>query len=125
MCHAPLSSQNHALTGLLTGCTFLRMEMALLTATDHQAAVGERLRAAIDACGLRYIQAAEIMGVTKNHLGNWMRGDSPVRVYELYRLCRVTGVTADWVLLGDPSGLPQRLAARLIQPEPSREPAGA
>jgi transcriptional regulator with XRE-family HTH domain len=99
------------------------MEMALLTATDHQTAAGERLRAAIKACGLRYIQAAEIMGVTKNHLGNWMRGDGPIRVYELYRFCRVTGVTADWVLLGDPSGLPQRLAGQLIQPALSQEPA--
>jgi transcriptional regulator with XRE-family HTH domain len=99
------------------------MEMALLTVSDHQAEVGRRLRQAIAAAGLKQVQAAEVMGVTKNHLGNWLRGESPIRAYELYRLCRVTGITADWVLLGDPSGLPQRLARALFAPALSPTPA--
>lgn len=99
------------------------MEMTLLAIIDHQHEAGRRLRAVIDAADLSYVEAAEIMGMSKSNLGNWMRGDSSIGAYQLYRLCRVTGATADWVLLGDPSGLPQRLARRLMQPELSPQQA--
>jgi len=62
------------------------------------------------------------MGVTKNHLGNWMRGDAYPRHYEVYRLCRVTGLTTDYLYLGDPSGLPKRLLDKLVAPEEAQEP---
>ena len=99
------------------------MEMAFLSTTDHQAEAGRRLRAAIDALGIKYVEAAALMGISKNMLNNWMAGSAPVRAYELYRLCRATGVTADWVLLNDPSGLPQRIAQRLRTAEAAPQPA--
>lgn len=98
-----------------------RMEMHLLAITDHQVEAGRRLRQIIDAAKLTYVKAADIMGISKSNLGNWMRGDAPIQSYPLYRLCRVTGATADWVLLADPSGLPQRLMQPLNQQEPSRQ----
>jgi transcriptional regulator with XRE-family HTH domain len=96
------------------------MEIALMTALDHRRAAGDRLRRGILAAGLRYVQAAEVMDLSKSHLGNMMRGEGPIDAYKLYRLCRITGLTADWVLLDDPSGLPQRIATRLLKP--AREP---
>ncbi len=82
--------------------------------TAYRKAVGLRLRQAIDALDLSYAQAATMMGVTRNHLGNWMRGTAYPQHYALYRFCRATGVTVDYVLLGDPSGLPKRIADVLL-----------
>jgi transcriptional regulator with XRE-family HTH domain len=99
------------------------MLRAVLPLGDFMKDAGLRLRAAIEAAGLKQVEAAEIMGLSKSNLGNWLRGEAPIKGYELYRLCRVTGITADYVLLDDPSGLPARIAERLRQPE--REPARA
>ena len=103
------------------------MEQLILTETDHRIACGFRLRQIIDALGISYVQAADEMGVKKNHLGNWMRGTAYPRHYELYKFCRIRGVTTDWVFLGDPSGLPERVAQPLLKlaqgPEDRAEPA--
>lgn len=99
------------------------MQFAILPETEYHRQCGARLRQAIDACQMKQVEAARIMGVTKNHLGNWLRGDAPIRLYHLYRFCRISGVTADWVLLGDPSGLPTRISQQLLSAEPAPEPA--
>lgn len=101
------------------------MEQAVLSKADHTKAVGVRLRQLIDALGLSYVDAANDMGVTKNHLGNWMRGAAYPLHYSLYRFCRIRGVNTDWVYLGDPSGLPHRVAAALLQPAPKQEDRSA
>ena len=93
------------------------MEQLILTQSDHMAAVGSRLRRLIAALGIKQVEAAADMGVTKNHLGNWLRGDAYPRHYELYRFCRIRGVTADYVLLGDPSGLKASVLSALMQQE--------
>ncbi len=66
------------------------------------AAVNVRLRQLIDALGIKYVRAAEDMGITKNHLGNWMREEKPVYpdIYKIYRFCRIRGVDFNWVFLG-------------------------
>lgn len=91
------------------------MKQLILTETDHRVACGFRLRQLIDALGISYVQAASEMGVTKNHLGNWMRGVAYPKHYELYRFCRIRGVNTDWVLLGDPSGLPAKVYEPLMK----------
>jgi transcriptional regulator with XRE-family HTH domain len=60
------------------------------------------LRQAIDALGLQYTEAAKAMGITKQRLGNWMSGRSPISAHELSKFCHIHGVTADWVLLALP-----------------------
>ena len=97
------------------------MEQLILAQSDHMIAVGSRLRRLIRALSLRQTEAAADMGITKNHLGNWLRGDAYPRTYELYRFCRIRGVTADYVLLGDPSGLRGPVVAALMRQE--QEPA--
>jgi hypothetical protein len=115
--------ENDAPTGVHGRCIIPAMEISLLPITEHQREAGRRLRAVIDASRISYVEAAKVMGISKSNLGNWMRGDAPIGTYQLYLLCRVTGATADWVLLGDPSGLPQRLAQPLLQPELSPQSA--
>lgn len=95
-------------------CTIRRMESAFLSERDYHIECGRRLRALIDALGMRQVEAAQIMGISKSHLGNFLRGD-PIRVYALYRLCKVKGVGMDWVFNGDPSGLPHRVATELLR----------
>lgn len=91
----------------------------ILSKSDYQREVGLRLRRLIDACGMKYVKAAELMGVPKNQLGNWMRGNHGFPDhYALYRFCRIAGVNTDWVYLGDPSGLPQRVTEALLRQEP-------
>jgi transcriptional regulator with XRE-family HTH domain len=87
----------------------------ILSKSDHMKAVGNRLRQLIDALGIKYAQAARDMEIPKNHLGNWMRGEAYPLPFEMYRFCRIRGVNMDWVFLGDPSGLPHRVAEQLMQ----------
>ena len=100
------------------------MKTAILSKSDHMKAVGARLRQLIDALGISYVEAAKDMGIPKNHLGNWMRGDAYPLHYEIYRFARIRGVNLDWVFLGDPSGLPQRVFAKLpgLGQEPADQP---
>lgn len=92
------------------------MEQLLLSETDYCRAVGARLRQLIDVMGVPYAEVAAKMGASRSQLGNWMRGDHGFpRHYCLYRLCRIYGVTTDWILLGDPSGLPLRYRDPLLE----------
>ena len=93
------------------------MDVLILPESEHRKAVGVRLRRLIAANDLKLVQAAEVMGVTKNHLGNWLRGTAYPQHYALYRFCRAAGVNTDYVMLGDPSGLPKRIADRVLAAE--------
>jgi transcriptional regulator with XRE-family HTH domain len=91
------------------------MEQLILSERDHRHAVGVRLRQLIQAIGIKYVEAAAEMGIERNHLGNWMDGRAYPKHYELYKFCRIRGVNTDWVYLGDPSGLPDRVSRALIK----------
>lgn len=101
------------------------MKTSHLTINDHRRQVGYNLRQVIAALGITQVEAAGVMGVPKNQLGNWLRGEAYPRHYEVYLFCRRYGVTADWIYLGDPSGLPGRIAEPLLAgalPEIPEEP---
>ena len=89
------------------------METPLMPQSEHQVACGFRLRRLIDACEISYVRAAADMGVSKQRLGNWMRGDNYPELYALYRFARLRGVNTDYVFLGDWTNLPQRVAEKL------------
>lgn len=111
-------TRSHALSG--------GMKTAHLAMKDHRRQVGYNLRQAIAALGITQVEAAGVMDVPKNHLGNWLRGEAYPRHYEVYLFCRRYGITADWIYLSDPSGLPARIAERLMAgaiPEVLEEPA--
>ena len=120
-----VNTKNDAPTARATRKYVFGMEQVVLSEKDFRRAAGYRLRLAISASGIKLVQAANIMDMTKNHLGNWLRGDGPIDSYKLYRLCRVTHITADYVLLDDPSGLPQPLLDRLFQAARELESVGS
>lgn len=97
----------------------------ILPKSDHVRDVGIRLRQLIDALDIPYKQAAQEMGVSKSHLGNWMRGTNYPTPYEVFRFCRRRGVNFDWIFLGDPAALPHRVVERLLAGVfPQETPAG-
>lgn len=89
------------------------MESAILPPSDHRIAVGARLRKLIDMLGMTYVDAAELMGISKHVLRNWMAGETYPQPYPLYRLCRLKGVDFNYVFLGDWAALPGRLSSQL------------
>lgn len=93
--------------------TVLPVQTAILTQADHQRASGERLRRLIKLLGMSYVEAAELMNVSKHVLNHWMQGNHPIQPYPLYRLCRTKGANFDYVFLGDWSALPHRMAREL------------
>lgn len=90
--------------------TMEHVKTPILGRTDFHADSGRRLRLLIERLGLKQVEAAELMGVTKHVLRNWLAGDHPISVYALYRLCKAKGVDFNYVFLGDWSHLPHSLA---------------
>lgn len=78
--------------------------------------VGARLRRTLDALGLSYVEAAELMGKSKQTLNGWMAGEGYPDCYSVYRLSRAAKVTFDWLFLGDWSELPSSLKEK-VAPE--------
>jgi transcriptional regulator with XRE-family HTH domain len=89
------------------------MEIAVLSFADHKIQCGQRLRKLIDLLDLPYVEAAELMGISKHVLRNWMAGESYPQPHSLYRLCRAKGVDFNYVFLDDWSALPHRLSSAL------------
>jgi transcriptional regulator with XRE-family HTH domain len=92
----------------------------LLSEGDHRRRVGAALRqtllALIDLGQLTSFEAAaKQMGFSGSALGNVMRGERPLGPYHIYTLNRVYGITADWLLLGDPVGLRADLRALVLR----------
>lgn len=86
------------------------MQVPALRQSDYQIESGRRLRWLIDKMNIRYTQAAEMMGVSKHVLRNWMAGDNAMQPYAIYRLCLLKRVDFNWIFLGDWSRLPAELA---------------
>lgn len=89
------------------------MEIPVLPQSDFHVECGERLRKLIDLLGIRQVEAARLMGISKHVLRNWLAGENPVQAYPLYRLCRSKGVDFNYVFLGDWNRLPFELARKL------------
>ena len=97
----------------------------VLRESDFHKQAGYRLRVLVQALidlgrVESFAQAAEHLEISPSHLGNWMRG-KPIRPFHLYRFCRRHGVTADWVFLGDPSGLPAPVLSLVMKQEQNQE----
>jgi transcriptional regulator with XRE-family HTH domain len=89
------------------------MEVAILPVGEYQKACGQRLRKLLKILSISNTKAAEVMGVSKQVLNHWLKGNNPIQVHNLYRLSRATGVDFNYVFLGDWAGLPYRVAAVL------------
>ncbi len=76
--------------------------------------VGQRLRAVRTAAGYATAREfAEKLDIEENTLTSWERGQRLIEPEDLAGVRKLTGVTADYIYYGDPSGLPPELAGNL------------
>jgi transcriptional regulator with XRE-family HTH domain len=80
----------------------------------HKQKVGERLRIAREALGLEQTEMAELYGLDKTKLSHWERGKHYPAPAFIARLWERHRIPADWIYLGEVSGVPHRLAENLL-----------
>lgn len=74
------------------------------------------------ATGRNQSAFAELVGITQPAMSNYMKGLRRPQLDEAIKIAAKTGVTLDWLYLGDRSGLPARLHEAL--PDLSQQKAG-
>lgn len=79
-------------------------------------AIARRLELTREALGLRPAQFADGAGVGRNTYSQWAKGRGRPQIDEAIKLCETYGITLDWIYLGDPTGLPFRIARALPAP---------
>lgn len=87
----------------------------ILAETDFQKDSGLRLRRLIHKLGITQVKAAELMGISKHVLRNWLVGEHPIKPFAVYRLCKARGIDFNYVFLGDWAQLPYKLAREFEQ----------
>lgn len=75
--------------------------------------VAMRLRALASALGYNQSGFAAMVGLTQPAMNNYMRGLRRPDLEAAIQIASRTGVTLDWLYLGDRAGLPARLLALL------------
>ncbi len=78
-------------------------------------ALSDRLALTVEALGRPKGEVAASIGVSQQRLSNWMTRQNYPDWYALAKLCRRYGISADWLLLGDESGLRVSLAESLAR----------
>lgn len=75
--------------------------------------IGMRLQALMDLLGLNQAGFANLIGVSQPALNNYLKGLRRPDLDVAINIQIKTGVTLDWIYLGDRSGLPAKLLAAL------------
>lgn len=75
--------------------------------------IAMRLLALMDALGLNQTAFAQRVGITQPALNNYVKGLRRPDLDVAIMIAARTGVTLDWIYLGDRSGLPSRLLEML------------
>lgn len=94
---------------------------SMATDDTHPKAIGRRLtatRLALDHTNAA--EFAELVGLTPQALNNYETGIRRPNVDQAVKIVQATGVTLDWIYLGDRSGLPHRIASRLAPEQEDR-----
>jgi DNA-binding XRE family transcriptional regulator len=105
----------------LDGCRFVPYDEDMAgyaTPEDIMREIGGRLRRLRAALQLRQEDMAELMGVSRNALANYERGHRAADMMALARLSLRTGVSLDWLVLGNPARLPSDIAPHLLSDNP-------
>lgn len=94
------------------------MEKALkVTANDGAMYSKEKAAARLiqtqTALGLTNAALAKKSGVSAHAWSQYRTGDRSIPPQALAMLKEEYGITADWILVGDPSGLPQRIYGKI------------
>jgi transcriptional regulator with XRE-family HTH domain len=72
-----------------------------------------RLKLAVEAIDAQKGEIAEAIGVSQSRFSNWITNQNKPDWFALAKFCRRYGVSADWLLLGDLSGLKKGMADSL------------
>lgn len=89
---------------------------------------GARLVAAREALGYKQAEFARLLKVSASKLANWEGSEQGPPARALAFLKRAYGISADWILCGDPEGLERKVLRQLVAlgannkaPMPARE----
>ena len=77
------------------------------------AAIGKRLALARTVVGTNQEDFAGKAGIAQNTYNQYERGKKRPSIDNAMKLCDTYLLTLDWIYMGDPSGLPYRLADSL------------
>ncbi len=83
--------------------------------------IAMRLDALMRTLGKKQVEFATLVGISQPALNNYLKGLRRPDIDVAIAIQTRTGVTLDWLYLGDRSGLPVRLASEL--PDLSSPPA--
>ena len=78
-------------------------------------AIAQRLVQTRQALGLKQSEFAKRAGIPINTYNQYEKAVSQPRLDYAYALHDTYGITLDWLYMGDPSGLPYRLAQELFK----------
>ena len=82
-----------------------------------------RLALALEAADVSVEEMADILGVHRNTVGNYLRGSTHPRKLVIQAWAMRCGVPVDWVLYGDPPA-PTGPGSKCAPSDSNREPAG-
>lgn len=80
---------------------------------EHIESIAYRLRLSLDALGLNQAEVCRLTGIAPNALNQWLKAKNRPDLDNGLTLCRVLGLTLDWIYRGDLSGLPYALVSKL------------
>ena len=85
--------------------------------------IAKRLQALMTALGRNQSAFAVLVEITQPAMSNYVKGLRRPQLDEAMKIVAKTGVTLDWIYLGDRAGLPSRLLE--VLPDLSEQPRKA
>ncbi|MBF0143561.1 MAG: helix-turn-helix transcriptional regulator [Magnetococcales bacterium] len=82
---------------------------------EQRAAIGHRLGAVRHALEMSLEDFAAAIEVELPALVRWETGEDSPNLHAMSRMARRFRVTLDWIFLGDPAGLPHRIAGKALK----------
>lgn len=79
--------------------------------------IAARLKWTRQAKGLNQAVWCRLAGIEPQAWNNYERGFRRISIDQALKVCRITGVTLDWIYRGIPSGVPVELATSLLHLE--------
>jgi transcriptional regulator with XRE-family HTH domain len=85
-------------------------------ATHVRIEVGKRLRLLREGLKMKQIALCRLTGITGQAWNNAETGDNLLTVVNAIEICRVTGVTLDWIYRGQITALPSIVLTAITKP---------
>ncbi|MBF0423249.1 MAG: helix-turn-helix transcriptional regulator [Magnetococcales bacterium] len=83
--------------------------------SEQRIAIGHRLSAVRQALDLSLEDFAAAIEVELPALTRWETGEDSPNLHAMFRMAKRFSVTLDWIFLGDPAGLPHRIAGKTLK----------